>query len=91
MSHAIAIKITGARLEALKVCIAIRYVRYATEVGNSYISSALSAEGDTVVSKAVGLFAQKGEKEGRQGWKTRADDAEANFNAGPELGHCTCI
>ena len=51
----------------------------------------MPAKREAVMFEARGSFAEENEEEGCERWETGADDAEADFDTGPELREGTGI
>ena len=66
-------------------------VRVTTELAVHDDGVMMSARVEATQSRVLGLFAEECEEQGGQGWEAGADDAKADFDAGPEGGVCEGI
>ena len=79
------------QFEALGQCIPVRRVHYTIELCPPHLAIAIPAKRDALMSEDPGSFAKEDEEEICQGWEAGADDTEANFDVGPELGEGTGV
>ena len=80
------ISIEHDQLETLRPSFPIRGIRYAIEFRTPHVAIAPLPRVEAVLFGIGGSFAEENEEQGCQRWEAGADDAEAYFDAGPELG-----
>lgn len=85
------IPISYNQFQALRSSIPTRRIRDTIELWIPLITIAVPAKGEAVMFEASGSFAEEDKEQGCERWETGADDAEADFDTGPELWEGTGI